>query len=277
LAAYSDEGKVVAWGRTSSRPDIVSSVKSWLESVEIEVMHERYLFVDHQRRQLDELHREIFELQASLFSASVENRPKGCDLHELWIREQDRSCRIYYYGKNKYPNTEFHWDGCELFAFVADDIHQLAQVLARWISGRAMPSALRKEFPWIQLRRAAQYYEEGRGIEGEFVESWDRIEQFYEEMKFEPGTAVRAFVAELRRKGYDSVLRAGQSMYTLMLSRSRRHGLRRGQGHVAFQFRQTGMDVVSRIGEEKTISRDLIGLDDEIAAVLELLAQAPVE
>jgi hypothetical protein len=63
-----------------------------------------------------------------------------------------------------------------------------------------MPSNLKDEFPSIELGKVARYYEEGRGVEGEFIESWDRIEKFYEDMNFAPAEAIRTLIATMRKK-----------------------------------------------------------------------------
>ena len=147
----------------------------------------------------------------------------------------------------------------------------------RWLCDHAAPSALHREFPWLQLGKVARYYELGRGVEGEFIESWDRIEQFYREREFPPAAAVRAFVAEMRSRGYDRTLRAGQSLYNLMLSRSRRHGLRAGQPRIAFHFREQGMDVSVRMVTERTISVPGIELNAEVDALLKQLEAARID
>ncbi|MFL0094154.1 hypothetical protein V2574_05435 [Tenacibaculum maritimum] len=35
------------------------------------------------------------------------------------------------------------------------------------------------QFPEIQFGLLAEYYEKGKGIKGEFIESWNSIEEFY--------------------------------------------------------------------------------------------------
>src|SRR6516165_9054971 len=74
-------------------------------------------------------------------------------------------------------------------------------------------------------------------IESEFIQSWDKVQQFYKSdydshLKF----IVLRFLAALRRAGYDRKLRAGQSMDSLVLSRSRHCGLSAEQPRIAFEF-----------------------------------------
>jgi len=46
------------------------------------------------------------------------------------------------------------------------------------------------------------------------------MEGVYEGSRFPPRTMVLPFIAELRRAGYDRKLRAGQSIWSLIVSRS---------------------------------------------------------
>ena len=47
-------------------------------------------------------------------------------------------------------------------------------------------------------------------------------------------------IADLRKRGYDRKLRAGQSMYTFMLSHSREWGLRDEHAYMAFDLDESG-------------------------------------
>jgi hypothetical protein len=82
--------------------------------------------------------------------------------------------------------------------------------------------------------------EPDESLQAAFQLSWDAVEEFYRDdlLKYEHWQWLRpllVLVAALRAAGYDRVLRAGQSMYKLVLSRSRKHGLRKGQPSVVVQ------------------------------------------
>ncbi len=260
-------------GRTPSNERAIAAITAWLEGMELSGLHASFQFVDGQKRALENIRAEVFAHCPEFEQSAVaELKHQLCDLYELWFRAGDRSCLVYYYGENESPDAIFNWDECPNFSFKAGDLRQLALVLRRWLSAHVMPSHLRKEFPWIEMRKVAEFYEQGRGIEGEFVESWDRIERFYAEMNFPPAQEIRQLVSEMRRRGYDHTLRAGQSLYTLILSRSRRHGLREGQPHISFQFRKEGMDVLTETRGSETVSIPRIGLTREVEDRLNALA-----
>jgi hypothetical protein len=213
----------------------------------------------------------VVRLRPGLTAGEV--RHDMSDLYRLWFTTADRSCEVSFYGDNESPDAKFHWDGCELFQFMVRDTAAFAAALARWLCDRAMPSALQAEFPWLQIGPLADAYEAGRGIEGEFLESWDGIERHFAH-EYGPGPRVLALIAAIRAAGYDRKLRAGQSMYTLIVSRSRRHGLRRGQPSVAFEFEGEGMQVY--VGEQR-LSLSRVELDPRVEAILRDLAAQPID
>lgn len=70
-------------------------------------------------------------------------------------------------------------------------------------------------------------------IEAEFLKSWDKIEEFYSDLFSYKGwdytKPIMPVISQLRSMGYDKTLRAGQSLYTFVLSRSRNWGLKDDQ------------------------------------------------
>lgn len=115
-------------------------------------------------------------------------------------------------------------------------------------------------------------------LEAEFVASWDMMIRFYErDFIPDPNWAwlapLRDLLVELRSHGYDRRLRAGQSLYSFIVSRSRQHGLVAGQPSIALRPNRTP----PRIDVDAT-QRFSIALDGRIdsrlrAALDELVAQ----
>jgi hypothetical protein len=134
-----------------------------------------------------------------------------------------------------------------------------------------MPSALQAEFPWLEPGKLASYYEAGCGIEGEFVVSWDVHEERFADLLFvdHPSReSIVHFLGQLRAAGFDRTLRAGQSVYTFILSRSRRHGLRHGQAYIAFDFMGDEMRVTVGDGTTRKVSNSDIAMTPEIETLL---------
>lgn len=77
---------------------------------------------------------------------------------------------------------------------------------------------------------------EQRALEVEFMWSWDRMEMFFSADDMPWMTQMLPLIRDLRARGYDRRLRAGQSMITFIVSRSREHGLRASQPSLAFNI-----------------------------------------
>jgi hypothetical protein len=267
LVSFEDDARTDATGRTASRAQVVAAVGDWLDGAGIGDLHTRFAFVDRRKRALTRIAAEVVEFHPQLGqSVSSEIRPIIGDLFALWLKASDRSCRIDYYGKNQVPDAAFHWDECELLRIRTNDTARLAGMLKLWLCDRAMPSAMAADFPDAEVKPVAQYYEDGRPVEGEFITSWDEIEHFYDDACFPDSAQVLGLIARIRQAGYDRTLRAGQSLWTLVVSRSRRHGLRKGQPCVTVVFTEKGMDVYSDGDGREKLSFPCIafspGLDD---------------
>jgi hypothetical protein len=278
LTSFERDSEKVATGRTSSKLDTVNVVADWLQDQPLSRLYDRFRFVDQTKRALTSIRGDMLARVPELAQAvSGELQHVMCDIYCLWFSRVDRSCKISFYGKNEFPDTAFHWDKCELFRFQASDRKRLAAVLKRWLCDRTTPSALRTEFPEIEIGELADYYERGNPIEGEFIKSWESIERFYDEMTFPFVPKVRKLIARLREKGYDKSLRAGQSLSSLIVSRSRRHGLRENQSSTAFWFRNDGMDVYVNNEEPKKVTYPEIEFTTEIDDLLKKLEAADID
>src|SRR5436190_23924419 len=97
---------------------------------------------------------------------------------------------------------------------------------------------MRGSYP-TKVSEIAPYYEMGRAVEGESIFSWKWIEPFFREtLRKRPGVQHAGdLIAQMRAAGFERTLRAGQSLASLTLSRSRRHGLREDQPNISFVFR----------------------------------------
>lgn len=277
LTLFKQEGKEVAAGRTPSQAETIDAVWRWLDDTQLDALYGQFGFVDWQKRELVRIRDFLLENIPDLsLAAPWELAYSGSALYHLWFRSETRSAQLYYYGKDEFPEALFHWDRCELFRFKGNDCPALGAVLKRWLCDNALPSTMRKEFPWLNIGELADYYENGNPVEGEFIQSWESIERFYDNEYFPLKDFVLSFIAELRRAGYDRKLRAGQSLWTLIVSRSRRQGLRAEQPYIQFQFREGTMDVFSKSQEDERIPGISIALSDRVEKVLGRLVSQPI-
>lgn len=268
--------ETVARGRTSREGEVLDAVGAWLRGASVHDMYTAFAFVDRERRALEALEALVLERRPALRSVTHELQDDLADISYLWFRSPGRSCRLSYYGKNEHPDARFHWDECQLFEFRVTEPGLLSAVLERWLCGGAPPSAIRREFPWLEIGKLADYYEAGRPIEGEFLQSWDSMESFYR-LHGQPNKDVALqFIAALRAAGYDRELRAGQSLWSFIVSRARRHGLEKDQPNIVFNFH--GEELVMHIwdgAEELRLPR--AELTPEVNAALRRLAHEAID
>jgi hypothetical protein len=228
------------WGRTWEPADVVSAACAWVEKQSVEAMYTQFSFVEATRRALEGIAREVLKSEPNL-AQSVRPEVISWDAEDddactLSFRCNDRSCAVGFYGYEKVPDCSFPWDGSLQFTIKSSDTALLSKLLRRWLCEQAMSSVMKSEFPSIDLTGVALYYEQGRGVEGEFIESWRHVEGFYKKIDSPYACEVLKLLQQMRAAGHDRTLRAGTSLFTLLLSRSRRHGLRDNQPHIAFSF-----------------------------------------
>ncbi|CAA0145833.1 conserved hypothetical protein [Tenacibaculum maritimum] len=157
------------------------------------------------------------------------------------LKDKDRGCRIYpYHFSSEIPKYEFEWDDCPLFKMSSNDIKRQVEIIKSWVLNKTLPSKIQTQFPEIKLNKLAEYYEKGEGIKGEFLESWDVLEnsciqglsiEYYEQAKDE-----LKLVQEMRKFKLDESLRIGSQLSVLILSRAKRQGIDEDEPQIRIVF-----------------------------------------
>ena len=263
-----------AMGRTFQIEEILASINKWLEGQTVSDLYRTFPFVDRRKRYLKKLWSSAIEEYPELQQDTlIHLDQRHGDFYTLWFYANDRACKIDFYRHDQFPDCEFQWDETKMFSVLADNTIPVSRLLKRWLCDNTMPSELKQEFDWLDIGKLAPYYEANRGVEGEFVLSWDNIEVFHGEwLKLERAPEILRMLQHIREAGFDKTLRAGQSLYTFIVSRSRRHGLRDHQPSIAFEFYKTGrMDVIVKFGNEHKISHPSITYTPDIEMLLKEL------
>ncbi|WP_299315950.1 hypothetical protein [uncultured Aquimarina sp.] len=156
------------------------------------------------------------------------------------LKDKGRSCKIYPFFFSEIPKYVFEWDDCPIFEISSTDIKRQGKIIINWVLEKSMPSKIQTQFPEIELNELAKYYENGEGIKGEFIESWNILEKGYNQwLSIEPceqdKDAIR-LIKEMRNFKLDELLRVGTQLSVFILSRSRRHGIDENSPQIRIGF-----------------------------------------
>lgn len=101
---------------------------------------------------------------------------------------------------------------------------------------------------------------EQRALEAEFVRSWDRMEEYFDDQIFYCSAShmehMLILIGLLREQGYDRHFRAGQIAGTFILSRSLEDDLRQGQPFLVFGVGFNGELMVTLSAPNVNVSLD---------------------
>ena len=156
------------------------------------------------------------------------------------LKDKDRGCRVYPYYFSEIPIYEFEWDDCPLFKISSNDVKRQVEIIKSWVLNKTIPSKIQTQFPEIKLNKLAEYYEKGEGIKGEFIESWDILENScIQDLVIEPYESTNdelKLIKEMRNFNLDETLRIGSQLSVLILSRAKRQGIERNKPQIRIAF-----------------------------------------
>jgi hypothetical protein len=114
--------------------------------------------------------------------------------------------------------------------------------------------------------------------ETEFILSWDNIANTFSQFDLDRKDDILTLIRKMRSKNFDRTLRAGSSLFSLVLSRSRRFGLRPDQKKISFEFifiQDRTMDITDKNGVK--YSFDKVEYNDTIEAMLLELEEEEID
>jgi hypothetical protein len=297
LISFQRNSEEIALGRTSSKLDVIHAVDDWVNGSELGVLYDNFLFVDRHKRSVlgirDDLVTNLPEL-----SELVKIKHELSEFCQLWFEHSDRSAYVCFSDdQEEILNITGYWNkSSELFGIQSHDRKLLAEIVKRWVCDRTLPSEIRTEFPSIQMSKAADFYEQGNPIAGEFIQSWDSIEtsfngspnidcEWLSILDMESFHPMLELFQSMRREGYDQKLRAGQAMCDFCLSRARSHG-KMGLSYLTFRVEYDrvetdkiqGLQVVYYTQDaiaEEFVEKDIV-LTDRIRNLLQKLSEQPI-
>jgi hypothetical protein len=268
---YDESGQ--ATGRTSDNKLALNAIKDWIAGKTLPELYTTYKFVDQYKRKLQNINSALLSSNTAFKGCTPAFEQSWGDSFDYTLTNGDRAIQFYIDGYSNPPKNgfgfKFLWDVCPVFYAYSEDLNAFKRLVFDWLIKTMNPSEIKKIYPWINLYTIAAYYEKGEGVTGEFIESWDHVEHFYSEMEFHLKDKILDFIKSMRAKGFDKSLRAGTSLYSLILSKSRRHGLRQDQPSIRFSFGDEGIYIDSD-AQICTLSEGF-SLTEEISHLIESL------
>ena len=280
MISFREDAKEIVFGRINDVVVALQSVQFWIDQASTEVMYDRFEFVDLNKRKVIQIRQQLLDFVPELaIQANLELIQEYTDFFELQVYKGKRSCKLTGFGINGPIAFNFKAEETALFESKRD-FKELANMVKHWVIDGWSPSKLEAAFSGLMTGKLAAYYEDGRLVQGEFVVSWDKIEKFFgdtDSLHFPLKQDIIGLIRSMRTKGYDHHLRAGQSLYNLVLSRARRHGLNNHQSFIQFGYRDGLLVIRSHIkGETNTIITK-ITYTPELENLLEALKQDPID
>jgi hypothetical protein len=275
---FINDKSVLATGRTSNRKFVLNAIKDWIDGKTLPELYNTYEFVDQFKRKLEYINSTLLSSDTTFKDSMSAFEQSWGDSFDYTLTIGDRAIRYYIDGYSNPPKNgfgfKFLWDECPMFYAYKEDLNVFKPLIVDWLIKNKNPSEIIKLYPWIDLYTIATYYEKGEGVTGEFIESWDHVEMFYSEMEFHLTERILCFIKSVRAKGFDKSLRAGTSLYSLILSKSRRHGLRQDQPSIMFSFGDEGIYIHSDT-HNRTFFEGFTVTDD-ILQLIESLNEVPI-
>ena len=278
--AFAADSKQVAAGVVDSRQVAISAVTDWLRGSSLDEMYSKHDFVDRGKRLTERFWNFAVESYPDLALKTTPRVDSDFSRYSywLWIFASDRSCKIFCGWDPKSTVCEFYWDECYLMRLQNKDYSPLTSAIHRWLCDYAKPSELEQEFSLCDIDELARHYENGRGVEGEFIQSWDKVVGAYDRyLTSEDTPEILNLITQMREAGYDKKLRAGQSLFTLVLSRSRRHGLRHDQPRIVFAFSNNSMDLAAYLDGGGSFHFPKIEFTPEVDLLLKRLTEMEID
>ena len=277
LAYFEQNTKSIAWGISSSQAEVMEAIQQWLQGSSLDVLYASFDFIDRDKRKLLDIQRSVLSETPLLGSSLQIELKENREWSALWFRGETRAVMV----DGSFTEAHFSWDQTSLFRWKVNDPTILATLIRSWISDDTAPSQMRIKFPWLVIGKLADYYERGNPVEGEFLQSWDDAERFIgnEQMQFPQRTAVFNLLEVFRKAGYDKIFRAGVPGKSLLLSRSRRHGLRADLKCIQFSFAagEGTMDVFPNVTGAERIVGIPIALSKQVEQAVLQLADQPID
>jgi hypothetical protein len=277
ILSFDDVIRERASCRVFEAEDVAESIWNWLYHGDLKKLWASFEFVDVALRATLEFERIMLQRFPELIFATRVMSEPGDELYKLEFGNRVIRVRVGNLGAE--AELYFDWDDCFLFHAQGSQ-EEAMEVIFRYLINAENPSSLAVSFPWIKTNELSDGYEQGRGMESEFAQSWEDLILFFHEFDQHPSIKLSEAIAlfeALKELGFGKTLRAGSSLLLIMLSRSRRNGLRQDQMYLAFFFSRDGKTMTVRKKEEPILENVPVVVTEEILNLLQELEKLEID
>lgn len=272
---FMTDGQRAASGRSHRLDETIAAIKHWLAGATLTGMYEKYAFVDKEKRflqaGLSTLMAFCPRLERTMQHEVVEDH---FNFYSLWFRDGERACTLKIYSDHL--NLWLFWDDVKMSQSTTGFTENTARLIEAWVVDKEMPSVLKKSYPDLHFDEVADYYEQGRPIEGEFIVSWKKTVDFYKTRGLENTADILSLIQTMLEKGFDHILHAGVSLDRLIISRGHRTSLMFVQPFLGITFakKENAMEVFYK---EESYAFDHIGYNATLDSLLQQLIAEPID
>ncbi|MBL0316247.1 MAG: hypothetical protein IPP69_10870 [Flavobacteriales bacterium] len=237
-----ERNKEIASAKTDSMEHMVNLIFDFIEGENLIELYRRYDFVDRKKRKLILLQTLINDVYPAMKEIAVNRIVEDIlSYPELEFEDGERLCRIHYHASKEFPRWIYFWNGTRIFETSNPHDAINAQIAMRWVLEKVRPSELNMDYPEIDTGKLAQFYEQGKGLEGEFTLSWE--ESIKNLKQGEHHEKVRKLFKQFEKAGYYQLFRTNANSWTFVMTRSKKNLKLSDQPFISFRFYENKSEV----------------------------------
>ncbi|MCC9606899.1 hypothetical protein LOC68_15555 [Blastopirellula sp. JC732] len=279
--SFLDADQIVIVGESESEADVAEGLAAWILGASRETLAQRAPFAGAAELGSERLY-QLAKSQLELATHITRRKAKFENEHTVRFEKQERGCEVLFW--NSIAEMTFLWGETPLFTdrLSSQEIERILELVRGWVDDAKAPSEMRAHWPHLKMGKAADFFEAGKVVEGEFFVSWDNIvPEGWMWENTEVGR-LQPLIERLRELGFDHRLLARRSGPALKLLRSRR-GWRSGEPFVKIElFGWPASRLLVRFDVHEDPPRcgfrtyDEWSVNPELLEILEKLASLPL-
>lgn len=231
--AFLEGDQIVVMGETDSEAEMAEGIVAWLLGAAREGLAQRAPFAGAADLASERLY-QAAKSQLDLATTIGLRKAKHENEFTVQFAKNERGCDVLCL--DDVAELTFVWGETSLFTdqMKSAEVESILELVRSWVDQAQAPSEMRARWPRLMMSEAADCFEAGEIVAGEFFASWDDV--FPQGYMWENAEICRLapLICQLRELGFDRRVQAKRSGPALKLIRSRR-GWRSGEPFVKIE------------------------------------------